>query len=72
MHAVDRLSYTPGTYFATHELGYLVSIERAIWSITSFIIWFRLLKCAAAAIVGCARSRRARLTLRPSPSRQSL
>jgi hypothetical protein len=41
-----NLVYTPGQYLHSHRLGYFVSIERGIWSVLSFAIWFRLLKCA--------------------------
>ena len=43
----NRLVYTPGSYLAVHRLGYFISVERSIWAVLSFAIWFRLLKCAS-------------------------
>jgi hypothetical protein len=44
----DRLEFVPGQYLPSHQLGYFVSIERSIWAVLSFAIWFRLLKCVQA------------------------
>jgi Polycystin cation channel len=42
----EELAYTKGEYLASHKLGYMVSVERGLWAVCSFAIWFRLLKCA--------------------------
>ena len=42
----EALQYTPGTYLASHELGFLMGVEKGIWAVLAFAIWFRLLKCA--------------------------
>lgn len=40
------LKYVPGAYFAAHRLSYLVACRRSIVAFSSFIVWFRILKCA--------------------------
>ena len=42
---LNRLTYDPATYFSTHCLSYLVLCRRSIVAFTSFMVWFRLLKC---------------------------
>lgn len=47
MHSTGLLEFQFGEYFPSHRLGYLVTVERGIWAMASFVIWFRLLKCAS-------------------------
>lgn len=46
MKRTSDLDFQFDEYFPSHRLGYLVTVERGIWAMASFIIWFRLLKCA--------------------------
>lgn len=47
MIRTSALEFQFGEYFPSHRLGYLVTVERGIWAMASFVIWFRLLKCAS-------------------------
>jgi hypothetical protein len=51
MRQASKLEFVTGQYFPTHRLGYAVTVERGIWATASFVIWFRLLKCAPAECV---------------------
>lgn len=46
MKRTSDLEFEFGEYFPTHRLGYMVTVERGIWAMASFVIWFRLLKYA--------------------------
>lgn len=46
MEQAKNLSFVVGQYFSVHRLGYTVQVERGLWSISSFGVWFRLLRCA--------------------------
>ena len=44
-------------YLPSHRLGYLITIERSLWAVLSFAIWFRLLKCAFALLLAAGMRR---------------
>lgn len=49
MTQAEDLDFRIGEYLPTHRLGYGVTVERGLWAMASFVMWFRLLKCGAAA-----------------------
>lgn len=44
MEEAKKLNFVAGEYFSVHRLGYTVQVERGLWSISSFGVWFRLLR----------------------------
>jgi hypothetical protein len=44
MEEAKTLNFVLGKYFSVHKLGYTVQVERGLWSISSFGVWFRLLR----------------------------
>ena len=44
MGEAKKIEFVAGKYFSIHRLGYTVQIERGMWSISSFGVWFRLLR----------------------------
>ena len=58
----EGMRYSRGMYLPSHELGYFVSVERGVWAVLSFAIWFRLLKCALSGCLWTDRTLRSPLT----------
>lgn len=54
MVQAETLHFQVGEYLPTHRLGYAVTVERGLWAMASFVVWFRLLKCGSLARLGCS------------------
>lgn len=51
MAQAEALDFRVGEYLPTHRLGYGVTVERGLWAVASFVVWFRLLKCVTSSLI---------------------